>query len=51
MGEQVVVSVDRAANGDDPTECPGDSREHGDPRESGHSLDCEDGCSRCDPRL
>lgn len=37
-----------ANNGDDPAQCSHDtSMEHGDPRETGHGLDCEDGCEHC----
>jgi hypothetical protein len=37
-----------ASNGDAATQCSGDpSQQHGDPRETGHSLDCEDGCAHC----
>lgn len=37
----------RASNGDDASECPGDDVVHGDPHETGHSLECEGSCSRC----
>lgn len=34
--------------GEEPMQCTGDTRmEHGDPRETGHGLDCEDGCEHC----
>jgi len=37
-----------ANNGDAPTYCTRDtSMQHGDPRETGHGLDCEDGCEHC----
>lgn len=37
-----------ASDGSEPMQCTRDtSMEHGDPRETGHSLDCEDGCEHC----
>lgn len=37
----------RASNGDDPTPCPGREVFHGDNHESGHELDCPEGCDAC----
>jgi hypothetical protein len=37
----------RGASGAEPTECTGESLIHGMINESGHDLDCEDGCSLC----
>ena len=37
-----------ASNGDDPRECTHDtSMEHGDRHDTGHELDCPDGCEHC----
>lgn len=38
----------QASNGDAPTQCSGDTQmHHGVPGETGHSLDCQDGCQHC----